>query len=192
MIASVRGTVGHKALDSVVLEAAGVGYLLHVSGNTLALVPAVGSPAALHTEMVVREDAMLLYGFATVDEREVFRLLTSVSGVGPKVALAVLSGMTVPEVETALLIGDAVRFQAVPGIGKRTAERIIVELKDKVVPSGSDVIVRALANDDPLVIAREGLVGLGYTPIEAESMLAGLDGGSAPETLIASALRRVA
>ncbi len=192
MIASVSGTVTHKGLDRVVVEAAGVGYALSVSGNTLERVPPAGGSVSLHAELVVREDSMQLYGFATAEERELFTLLTSVSGVGPKVALAVLSGMGVAEVETALAGGDAVRFQAVPGIGKRTAERLVVELKDKVVPSGADAVVRAIGADDPRLLAREGLVGLGYSQAEAEEMLSGLDVGLPTEDLIAGALRRVA
>lgn len=192
MIASVSGKILHKGIDHVVVEAAGVGYRLSVSSNTLEKVPAVGSVMTLHSELVVREDAMQLYGFATVEERELFTLLTSVSGVGPKVALAVLSGMGVPEIETALAGGDAARFQAVPGIGKRTAERLVVELKDKVAPSGADAVVRAISSDDPRHLAREGLVGLGYSPAEADEMLVGLDGEMTTEQLISGALRRVA
>jgi Holliday junction DNA helicase RuvA len=192
LIASVSGAVTHKGLDRVVVEAAGVGYALNVSANTLDRVPSPGGSVTLHAELVVREDSMQLYGFATADERELFTLLTSVSGVGPKVALAVLSGMGVAEVETALAGGDATRFQAVPGIGKRTAERLVLELKDKVVPSGAEAVVRAIATDDPRTLAREGLVGLGYSPVEADEMLAGLDAGLPAEELIAGALRRVA
>lgn len=191
MIASVSGKVLHKALDHVVIEAAGVGYRLFVSGFTLDATPPAGGQATLFTEMVVREDAMQLYGFAAAEERELFALLTSVSGIGPKVALAVLSGMSVPEVETSLVVGDAARFQRVPGIGKRTAERLIVELKDKVVPSGNAVVFRSAASDEPLALAREGLFGLGYSPAETDSMLADASGDSA-EDLIASALRGAA
>ena len=192
MIASVSGEVLHKGLDHVVIEAAGVGYLLNVSTLTLDVVPPAGARATLHTELVVREDAMQLYGFAAVEERELFSLLTSVSGVGPKVALAVLSGMSVAEAETALVAGDHVRFQKVPGIGKRTAERLVLELKDKIVPSGAEVVVRAVgAADEPVAIAREALAGLGYSLAEADAMLAGA-GGETPEELIAAALRGAA
>lgn len=192
MIASVSGTITVKSLDRVVVEAAGVGYLLNVSGNTLLQVPDVGAPCTLHTELVVREDSMQLYGFASAAERELFTLLTSVSGVGPKVALAVLSTMNVAEVETALAGGDATRFQAVPGIGKRTAERLVLELKDKIVPSGADAVIRAIGNNEPRTIARDGLIGLGYSLAEAEEMLNGLEDGLSAEQLISSALRRVA
>lgn len=192
MIASVSGEVLHKDLDHVVVEAAGVGYMLSVSANTLDEVPPAGARVSLLATLVVREDAMQLYGFATGEERAIFTLLTGVSGVGPKVALAVLSGMTVPEVETALLAGDHASFQKIPGIGKRTAERLVVELKDKIVPSGAPTVLRAAGKgDDQTLLARDALVGLGYTPADAEAMLAAAE-GETTEALIASALRGVA
>ncbi|MFY9487947.1 MAG: Holliday junction branch migration protein RuvA [Solirubrobacterales bacterium] len=192
MIASISGQLIHKALDHVVVEAAGVGYLMNVSGQTLDAVGQVGAPTTLFTELVVREDAMQLYGFAGTEERELFTLLKSVGGVGPKVALAVLSGMSVPEIKTGLVAGDAARFQKVPGIGRRTAERLIVELKDKIVPSGAPAVFRpAVSSDDPLSLAREGLLALGYSLAEAESLLAAASGDS-PEDLISSALRGAA
>jgi Holliday junction DNA helicase RuvA len=192
MIASVSGEVLHKGLDHVVIEAAGVGYMLSVSANTLEDVPQPGAHGRLLATMVVREDAMQLYGFAAAEERDLFNLLTGVSGVGPKVALAVLSGMTVAEVETSLVAGDHARFQKVPGIGKRTAERLVVELKDKIVPSGAPTVLRAAGrNDDAGLLARDALLGLGYSLDEAEAMLAEASGES-PEELISSALRGVA
>jgi holliday junction DNA helicase RuvA len=191
VIASISGEVVLKSLDHVVVEAAGVGYLMHVSGFTLDVVPQVGSRTTLHTELVVREDAMQLYGFATAEERELFTMLTSVSGVGPKVALAVLSGMSVPEVETALVAGDHARFQKISGIGKRTAERLVVELKDKIVPSGAPSVIRAATADEPRALARDALLGLGYSLAEADAMVAAVSGDSAEE-LIANALRGAA
>ena len=164
---------------------------MHVSGFTLDEVPPVGAQSRLFTELVVREDAMQLYGFATAEERELFTLLTSVSGVGPKVALAVLSGMSVPEVETALVAGDHARFQKISGIGKRTAERLVVELKDKIVPSGAPSVVRAATDDEPVMLARDALLGLGYSLAEADSMVAAAS-GETPEELIANALRGAA
>ena len=118
--------------DHVVIDVAGVGYSLAVSAETLRDVPPPGSRATLHSHLIVRDDALNLYGFATPEERELFLSLTSVSGVGPKVALAALSGGPVRELLIAIATSDAKRFQAVPGIGKRTAERIIVELREKV------------------------------------------------------------
>ncbi len=131
---------------------------------------------------------MQLFGFATESERDLFLMLIGVQNVGPKVALAVLSGGSPRELLAAIATGDSARFQAVPGIGKRTAERIIVELKEKVAGAVSDEIVVTRASDDPRTIAREGLVGLGFTPQEADSMLDTAD-GETPEELIAGALK---
>jgi holliday junction DNA helicase RuvA len=189
MIASVRGEVRSRMPGGVVIEAAGVGYRLAVSSETLRQVPAVGREARLLSHLVLRDDGMHLYGFAAESERELFLLLIGVQGVGPKVALAVLSGGTPRELLNAIASGDSARFQAVPGIGKRTAERIIVELREKVAGRATDdIVVRRTASDDPRTLAREGLVGLGFTPQEADGLLEGA-AGDTPEDLIAEALR---
>ena len=132
MIAAVRGEVLVRRPDHVVIDAGGVGYRLTVSSETLKAVPATGREAFLHAELVARDDSLALFGFASEEERDLFGELVSVSGVGPKVAIATLSGGPARELLRAIAAGDAKRFQAVPGIGKRTAERIIVELRDKV------------------------------------------------------------
>jgi holliday junction DNA helicase RuvA len=189
VIASVRGEVISRLGGEVVIEAAGVGYRLSVSSETLAQVPAAGREARLFSHLVVRDDGMHLYGFWTAAERELFLMLIGVQSVGPKVALAVLSGGAPRELLNAIASGDAARFQAVPGIGKRTAERIIVELREKVAGRVSDeIVVRRTASDDPRTLAREGLLGLGFNPQEADSLLDGTD-GETPEDLIAEALR---
>jgi Holliday junction DNA helicase RuvA len=187
MIASVNGTVTVRRPDHVVVECAGVGYRLAVSAQTLRAVPAAGKPARLHTHLVARDDGMSLYGFGSEEERELFLLLVGVQGVGPKVALAVLSGGTPRELVNAISAGDTARFQAVPGIGKRTAERVIVELREKVADAPTDEIV-ITRSDDPRTLAREGLVGLGFGAEEADRLLE-LAGGDTPEDLIAGALR---
>jgi holliday junction DNA helicase RuvA len=189
VIASVRGEVRTRLPGGVVIEAAGVGYRLAVSSETLRQVPAVGHEARLLAHLVLRDDGMHLYGFAAEAERELFLLLIGVQGVGPKVALAVLSGGSPRELLNAIASGDSARFQAVPGIGKRTAERIIVELREKVAGRATDdIVVRRTASDDPRTLAREGLVGLGFTPQEADGLLDGA-AGDTPEDLIAEALR---
>jgi len=132
VIASVRGAVISRRPDHVVVEAGGIGYRLAVSSQTLRAIPPVGEEAFLHSHLVMRDDSMNLFGFASEQERELFHLLVGVQGVGPKVALAVLSGGTARDLLRAIALGDAARFQAVPGIGKRTAERIIVELRERV------------------------------------------------------------
>lgn len=191
MIASVSGAVIHRGSDHVVIEAAGVGYMLSVSGHTLEAVPPTGNSITLLASLVVREDSMQLYGFAQSAERDLFALLTTVSGVGPKVALALLSGMTVAEAESALVSADHAAFEKIPGIGKRTAERLVLELRDKVAPGGEPSVMRTEGPDDPRSLAREGLLALGYPLVGAEAMLSGAEGETA-EQLIQSALRRVA
>ncbi len=190
MIGLVRGEVAVRRPDHVVVLAGGVGYRLAVSSETLRHVPAAGQEVTLHAHLIVRDDALNLYGFATEEERDLFLLLLGVQAVGPKVALAVLSGGPPRELMRAIAAGDAARFQAVPGIGKRTAERIIVELRPKVgdVDVDDAATVAAPAADDPRAVARDGLLGLGYSAAEVESLLAAADGETAEE-LIASALR---
>jgi Holliday junction DNA helicase RuvA len=200
MIASVRGPVLLRRPGEVVLDAGGVGYRLAVSAETLRAVPAAGREATLHSHLVVRDDAIQLYGFATEAERELFLMLIGVQGVGPKVALAVLSGGTPRELLNAIATGDSARFQAVPGIGKRTADRVIVELREKVAGRVEDeIVVSRVSRDDPRTLAREGLLGLGFGPSEADELLDRAEGeaakrpagGESPgaEELIAGALR---
>jgi Holliday junction DNA helicase RuvA len=189
VIASVRGEVVTRLAGEVVIEAAGVGYRMAVSTETLSKVPQVGKEGRLLTHLVLRDDGIHLYGFATQTERELFLLLIGVQGVGPKVALAVLSGGAPRELLNAIASGDTARFQAVPGIGKRTAERIIVELREKVAGRVTDeIVVRRTASDDPRSLAREGLLGLGFSPQEADGLLDGA-AGDTPEDLISEALR---
>jgi holliday junction DNA helicase RuvA len=190
MIAAVRGEVLVRRPDHVVIDAGGVGYRLAVSAETLKAVPATGREGFLHAELIARDDSLALYGFASEEERDLFRELISVSGVGPKVAIAVLSGGHTRELLRAIAGGDAKRFQAVPGIGKRTAERIIVELREKVAGALEVEVALAAADDgDARSLARDGLVNLGYAPLEAEQLLEGLDADE-PQELIAAALRK--
>lgn len=194
MIASVSGEVFVRRPEYVVIDASGVGYRLAVSAETLKAVPARGKHASLHAHLVAREDSLTLYGFASEEERDLFLHLISVGGVGPKVAIAVLSGGPVRELLRAIAAGDAKRFQAVPGVGKRTAERIIVELREKVAgeieaDAGGPALVAG--EEDARAMAREGLLNLGYTPPEAEKLLSDASGESAEE-IIQSALRRAA
>lgn len=194
MIALLRGEVVVRRADHVVVLCDGVGYRAAVSAETLRHVPVVGEEVTLHTHLIVRDDALALYGFHSEQERDLFLMLLSVQAVGPKVALAVLSAGRPRELVAALAAGDAARFQAVPGIGKRTAERIIVELREKVGVEGTEpgartpIVARRGQELSPRTLAREGLIELGYAASEAEELLRDLDEGSA-EDLIAAALR---
>ena len=190
MIAFIIGeVVGRREEYVVVQTGGGVGYHLAVSAETLAHVPAVGEPVSLHCHLVVRDDSMALYGFASEEERDLFLMLLGVQGVGPKVALAMLSGGPPRELASALASGDVARLQAVPGIGKRTAERILVELREKMIAlAGEDGEITVTRGDDPRRIARDGLVELGFTIQEADGFVAGAEGESA-EDLLQSALK---
>jgi Holliday junction DNA helicase RuvA len=197
MIALLRGEVVVRRGDHVVIMCEGVGYRAAVSAETLRRVPAVGEPVTLHAHLIVRDDALALYGFHTEQERDLFLLLLSVQAVGPKVALAVLSGGSPRELAAAIAAGDSARFQSVPGIGKRTAERIIVELREKVAAGGDADLASAPprarrggaeSQNGQRTLARDGLLELGYAPGEAEQLLRDADGDSAEE-LIAQALR---
>jgi Holliday junction DNA helicase RuvA len=201
MIAVLRGEVVVRRTDHVVIMCESVGYRASVSAETLRHIPAVGDQVTLHAHLIVRDDALSLFAFHTEQERDLFLMLLSVQAVGPKVALAVLSGGSPRELITAIAAGDAARFQAVPGIGKRTAERIIVELREKVAVTSEAGAPRAAifvrggedgsqggAEGDGRALARDGLLELGYGLSEAEELLKDADAGSAEE-LIAHALR---
>jgi len=189
MIAMVSGTVAVRRGDHVVVDCGGVGYRLAVSAETLRHVPAVGKSVVLHSHLVVRDDALALYGFATEEERELFLMLIAVQSVGPKVALAVLSGGPPRDLLAAVAAGNTARLQAAPGVGKRTAERIVSELREKVGASVAvPAVVAAVRSEDPRALARDGLLGLGYTALEADELLDGAE-GEKPEDLIAHALR---
>jgi holliday junction DNA helicase RuvA len=195
VIALLRGEVASRHGDHVLVLCGSVGYRAAVSAETLRHVPAAGEQVTLHTHLIVRDDALALYGFHSESERELFLMLLSVQAVGPKVALAVLSAGSPQELIGALAAGDAARFQAVPGIGKRTAERIIVELREKVAvadgpdaPARMPIVARRGAAQPPRALAREGLIELGYGAEEAEELLAGAEGDSAEE-LLGAALR---
>jgi holliday junction DNA helicase RuvA len=193
MIAILRGEVAVRRTDHVVVLCDSVGYRVAVSAETLRHVPPIGEQVTLHTHLIVRDDALQLYGFHAEQERDLFLMLLSVQAVGPKVALAVLSAGPPRELIGALAAGDAARFQAVPGIGKRTAERIIVELREKVgveEPASAirTPIIARRGETDPRALAREGLLELGYSVAEAEDLLREAEGESAEE-LIGVALR---
>ena len=190
MIAMLRGEIADRGPEHVTLMCGGVGYRLSVSAQTLAELGPVGSEATLHTHLIVRDDALVLVGFAHAGERETFLALLGVQAVGPKLALAVLGAGPVSAVVGAIAAGDARFFQTVPGVGKRTAERIIVELREKIGAALGEAIVVRRSGEEvaPRVLARDGLLELGYGVGEVEQLLAAADGDTAEE-LLAGALR---
>jgi Holliday junction DNA helicase RuvA len=183
MISSLRGTVVARTLDGVVLDVSGVGYRVQTTLRALRKAQAKGE-ITLDTYLHVREDALQLYGFAEPAERELFEHFLSVSGVGPKVALAILSGSTPKDLRRAIALEDTTRFVAIPGIGKKTAERVVLELKEKIGPI--EVLPGAPEHE---LVARDALVELGYTVVEAERALASTDPEAEPEERVRQALR---
>lgn len=201
MIAQVRGSLEEASLSSVVVDVGGVGFELGISGITAAGLPALGQEVRLYTRMQVREDAWSLFGFATKEERTLFDHLVSVSGVGPKLALSVLSKFRASELYAVVVTEDAKRMQSVPGVGKKTAQRLILELqstfaKDKSLSGISaelpDRLPLAPRDSGALADANAALLSMGFTPQEAELALAGYDDGRATtEEMLQGALKRL-
>ncbi|MDO4356397.1 MAG: Holliday junction branch migration protein RuvA [Clostridia bacterium] len=194
MIAQLNGLVAEKNADSIVLDVNGVGFLVLTSANTLAAAPAAGEKLKLYTVFIVREDAMELFGFATRDERHMFDKLRGVTGVGPRTALAMLSALSVREITLALLTGDSGALTKAPGIGKKTAQRLVLELKDKVDQSElamPDLPAASPAKQTGAVQeATEALIALGYQPAEAAIAIAAVqDQSEQVDELIRLALR---
>jgi Holliday junction DNA helicase RuvA len=189
MIARLRGRPVANTPEGLVLDVGGVGYL--VAATPTAVRKADGAEeVSLHTYLHVREDALQLYGFAELAERELFIQLLSVNGIGPKVALAVVSGSAAAELRRAIALEDAARFQAIPGIGKKTAERIVLELKEKLGAGAPEAA--APSGGAPHLVARDALVELGWSVVEAEQALAKTDPDLSPEERVRQALKRAA
>jgi holliday junction DNA helicase RuvA len=192
MIERLQGTVISKGAERVVVNVGGVGFLTEVSAITLRDVPSVGEEAVLFTHLHVREDVLQLFGFSTEEERELFRLFLGVSKIGPKIALAALSCRRAPDLKKALAAGDVALFASVPGIGKKTAERIILELREKMGDAGIVGAVNAtggaLPEEERRLVARSALVELGYSVLEADRLLAPLDPEQPLEELVRQAL----
>jgi holliday junction DNA helicase RuvA len=183
VIARLRGRLAGRAGAGVILDVAGVGYLVHATPSVHRL---GDGDVTVEVHTVVREDALQLYGFATSDERELFELLLGVSGVGPKVALAIVSGSTPAELRRAIARDDVKRFQAIPGIGLKTAQRVVLELKEKLGP----VVDTTPAGTE--LVARDALVELGWTLVDAERALADVDESLPVEEQVRTVLRSAA
>ncbi len=181
MIGRMRGVLVATTADGVVLDVGGVGYETAAAPRTLAALPPVGEEIVLHTHLYVREDQMALFGFSTADERDLFRLLIGVSGVGPKVGLAILSTLTPDELRAAVASDDIAALTSVPGIGKRSAQKLLLELKPRLELPDTE-----LTSSSPLGEVREALEGLGYQGDEIRSAVSQLP----PDLPVDEMLRR--
>lgn len=196
MIGRLTGTLARKEPPSLLLDVNGVGYELEAPMSTFYDLPAVGERVTLYTHLVVREDAHLLYGFTRQSTRQLFRSLLKVNGVGPRVALAVLSGLSEQELLACLVHEDSVRLTKVPGIGRKTAERLVMELRDKVDLTATSAIGAArqpTVPADPAQEAVSALIALGYKPVEASRAVSGVPhDGLKSEDIIRQALKGLA
>jgi len=183
VIARLRGRVAGRAGQALVVDVNGVGYLVHATPSVHRL---GDGEVTIEVHTVVREDALQLFGFASADERELFELLLGVNGVGPKVALAIVSGSTPAELRRAIARNDVKRFQAIQGVGLKTAQRVVLELKEKLT------LVDAVAAGGDGPTARDALVELGWSLVDAERALADVDPSLTVEEQVRNALRQAA
>ncbi len=202
MIASIRGTLVSKQAPEIVIEAGSIGYALEVPMSTYFRLPAVGAEASLLTHFLVREDAQLLYGFADAEERDLFRSLLKVSGVGARIALAILSGISVEGFRQCVAFEDTAALIKVPGIGKKTAERLIYEMRDKLDAPAVAAPAATKSSGAPAAVAADGraeafhaLIALGYKDAEVRRLLKAVEGtgdAESAEDYIRLALRQAA
>jgi holliday junction DNA helicase RuvA len=192
MIYRLRGTLVEKDTEGVVVDVGGVGYRASTSLATLRALPSLGEECVIHTRLVVREDAMLLFGFAEREERAAFDVLTAVSKVGPKLAISILSSMSPQEVSEAVARGDVIKLSSVPGLGKKTAERLVLELRGKSLAAfGPEPVATGGGGGGPYMEARDALAALGYRLEEAEKALNDVPPQDSVEKYIKEALRRI-
>ncbi|MBM4168869.1 MAG: Holliday junction branch migration protein RuvA [Ignavibacteria bacterium] len=199
MIASLKGILKTKAPTEVLLDVGGIGYAVNIPISTSEKLGAVGTEILLFTHLHVREDALQLYGFATEEERSLFRLLISVTGIGPKIAQGIMSGVSTDELQHHIIAGDTNALSSIPNIGKKTAERLIVELRDKLTKGGAVTAPTGRRSDDGVQLrgdALQALISLGFARASAEKALrqALNEAGSKPtsiEELIKKALRQM-
>jgi holliday junction DNA helicase RuvA len=187
MIARIRGRAVASDADGLIVDVGGIGYRLFATPTAIRKAGGADE-VVLETHMHVREDALQLFGFAETGERELFEQLLAVSGVGPKVALAIVSGYSPAELRRAIIREDDALFQTIPGIGKKTAQRVVLELKEKIAPLAA-VEAPHLGAGDGHIVARDALVELGYTVAEAEQRLADTDPDLPPAERVRQALR---
>lgn len=192
MIGRLNGLLLDKQPPLLWIDVNGLGYEVEAPMSTFYRLPARGEKLSLHTHLTIRDDAHLLYGFYTQAEKELFRALIKISGVGPKVALAILSGVSVDEFWICVRNGDTAQLTRMPGIGKKTAERLLVEMRDKagVADAPAGVSMEAGSPASALAEAQSALIALGYKPAEAQKLTAGLDESAGAEALIRAALKK--
>lgn len=186
MIGRLAGELAEKTPENVLIDVNGVGYQVAVTPATVASLPSVGRSAVLHTHLHVREEILALYGFASVDERDIFQVLIGISGVGPKLALAVLGTLSPDQLRNVVLTEDISALTSVPGIGQRSAQKLLLELRPKL-----DVPDSPLQSGSALAEVREALEGLGYQSAEIREVLRDLDGDGSVEDSLRSALQEL-
>lgn len=186
MIARITGVLVERSLESVVVDVHGMGYEIAVTPRTLAQLPGVGEEVVLHTHLHVREDQMALFGFDSLADKDLFSILLGVSGVGPKVAMAILATFTHDQLRIAVASDDIAALTAVPGIGKRSAQKLLLEVKPKL-----DVADAHIESSGPMAEVREALASLGYAPEEIRGTLAGIAGDLGVEEMLRLALREL-
>lgn len=196
MIGRLQGTLLEKHPPVILIDVQGVGYELEASMSTFYHLPECGETITLHTHMVVREDAQLLYGFHSLSERQMFRNLIKISGVGPKLALTILSGMSAEDFSRCIMDGDSKALTRLPGVGKKTAERLVIELKDRLekddsiqLPDATGATMKVERAENPVNDAVSALISLGYKAQQASQMVRELDvEGKSTEEIIRAAL----
>lgn len=193
MIGSLLGDLAQKQAPYVVVQCGGVGYEVETPMSTFLELPEVGANVFLHIHFLVRQDAQILYGFTTREEKSLFRLLLKVSGVGAKMGLAILSAMSVSDFERCVQLEDTAMLTKIPGVGKKTADRLIIEMRDKIFqePSQKKTVTGVTVGSDPRSEAVDALVSLGYKPAEVQRLLSQLDlKEKSAEDIIRLALRQ--
>ncbi|MDD6729642.1 MAG: Holliday junction branch migration protein RuvA [Eggerthellaceae bacterium] len=192
MIAFLKGRLAAKTESAVVIDVGGVGYAVGMSAHSLSSMPAVGEAVQIYTYLLVREDALTLYGFANMAEKALFEQLISVSGVGPKVALAALSSYTTEALSNAIIASDTTAVSRIPGIGKKTAQRIILELQGTLESASQQQDnLFAAGNAQAVKAATEDLLAMGFSSAEAEVALKGAGAGADEAALLQYALKRL-
>jgi Holliday junction DNA helicase RuvA len=192
MIGSLRGRIARKQPPQIILECGGVGYEIETPMSTFLELPETGSEIFLHTHLVVREDSQTLYGFSSEEEKSLFRSLLKISGVGARMGLAILSGMSVNDFQRCVEYEDSARLIKIPGVGRKTAERLIIEMRDRIDITSAELTAgSSTARSDPRNEAFDALLSLGYRANEINRLLTKLDvAGKSAEDIIRLALRQ--